>query len=989
MEQPEPFVDSENLVQRFYQPGQPQEIKRIEDHLHRIQFSQQGWQFADQLLRSQDQNVRFFGALTFTIKIKRDCATLSETEAASLLERLLEHLVRLTSCGEGALVVKKLCSALVAYYLLPSTSWRRPVFNVMVCFSQRPGLEINGISQSEIVKGLSNQQLLATLWFAMGLADEAKQALVVNEQSVRYDMQVAGNTEDVAALLYASIDLSIPRDGTGMKHIQEALKCAQSWILYAQRIWMDQGPSLRSLQSLSPLFLRALEQDDLHEQASELLTDILSNFPIFFTSSDFESLVELLSATKVRDLFNEFVTGDHSPEATCYVRVCLAYGEAAVQDLARRDDINLAQLLAQFMQLLKHDGYPGVEDEDFCSQALAFWQMYAEYITDALYTFEPDQMPPWMHTAQERLLEILDACWLKLQQPPEEIASTWDSEDRTNFQSFRNDVQDFLQTSQILLGMKMFEKFAWLVLKTLEEQAWLQLEASIFCLDALSEAVSEEPYLDVVLSTLFGSAIFSEMTSRKDDIPLKTRQAAVSMITRFISFFERHTQHLPAMLNFLFHSLKEPDMGNVAAKAIFTVCSSCRNSLTSELTAFVVQYDATAKDAVMEPYIKENVIGGIAAIVQSLPTDQEKLEPLEMLIGFIEADLRDCFATVQGYRETPRISEMYQESGVCALRSLASMGKALQVPDDVVVDLEVETPRSNFWASDGPGSALQARVTRIVEQLTSLMYWSSEVIEAACQVLRSGFRETTSGLFVFPPQATVRLLLSSSLKTARLDLIICTAAAMLCFRSSSSAGMLEAASTCIYYAIHLIATLNFDPSMEPEVTSSIIELADKCIPHYLASIRKLDNVNNLFNFILSSLSSSEIMPHRSAAHFWSVFVQKYDVSPEAAEFQHKIMQTYGASLCLILIHGIAGEVPRSNLDTLAEPLKKLIFAQPQAKQWITAALEHPNFPSQKVEAAQKRVWLQRIMSLRGARKTNKEVKEFWVACRGPESNFAF
>ncbi len=989
MEQLDSPAHIEKLVQRFYQPGRPQEIKKIEDQIQTFQFSNQGWQLADTLLYSEDRNVRFFGALTFTIKIKRDSASLTESEARSLVERLLQHLIRLVNRGESALVIKKLCSALVAYYLLPSTLWSRPVFNVMVSLSQRQGFDISGLSTLDLAQSLSNHQLLAALWFSMGLAEEAKQALVVNEQSLRYDMRVAANTEDVASLLYASIDIRIPQDGIGIQRIQEALKCSQSWIMYAQRVWMDQGPTLRPLQSLFPLFLRALEQDELYEQASELLVDILSNFSIFLTENDYGSLAKLLTTPKVGNLFNEIISGDHSPEATSYARVCLAYGEAAVQDLARRDDVNLAQLLFQLMQLLSHEGYPGVEDDDFCSQALVFWQIYAEYITDSLYTLEPDQMPPWMHAAQGRLLQVIDTCWAKIRQPPEDIALRWDSEDRTNFQSFRNDVEDFLQTSQTVLGMKIFEKFAWLVLKSLEEQAWHQLEASIFCLEALSEVVSEDNYVDVVLSNLFGSAIFSEMTGRKDEIPAKTRQATVSMITRFIGFFERHKEHLPAMLNFLFHSLRVPDLGNVAAKAIFTVCSSCRTSLISELEVFIKQYEAIQKENTLESSVKENVLAGIAAIIQTLPTDAGKLEPLRTLLGFIEFDLASTFANMRAVQHTPADSEEYQTTGLCTLKSLASMGKALRAPDDAVIDLEVEVPTSGFWTSDGEGSALQALVIEIVETLTSSMYWNSEIVEAACQVLRSGFRETTPGLFVFPPQTTVKFFLSSSMTTSRLDLIISTAAAMLSCRSSSSTGMLEAASTCISHAIHLIATLDHNPSVDPEVAASIIDLADKCIPSYLLSMRHLESINDLLRFTISSLSSSEIMPLRSAAHFWSVFVQKYDLSEEVAQFQYHVMQTYGPTICVILIHGIAGEVPRSNLETLAESLKKLIFAQPQAKQWISAALEHPNFPSKKITAAQKRIWLQKVMNLRGARKTNNEVKDFWVLCRGPESNFAF
>lgn len=50
----------------------PEEIERIQNTLQKIQRSSEGWQFADELLKSANETVRFFGALTFTIKIKLD-----------------------------------------------------------------------------------------------------------------------------------------------------------------------------------------------------------------------------------------------------------------------------------------------------------------------------------------------------------------------------------------------------------------------------------------------------------------------------------------------------------------------------------------------------------------------------------------------------------------------------------------------------------------------------------------------------------------------------------------------------------------------------------------------------------------------------------------------------------------------------------------------------------------------------------------------------
>lgn len=73
------------------------------------------------------------------------------------------------------------------------------------------------------------------------------------------------------------------------------------------------------------------------------------------------------------------------------------------------------------------------------------------------------------------------------------------------------------------------------------------------------------------------------------------------------------------------------------------------------------------------------------------------------------------------------------------------------------------------------------------------------------------------------------------------------------------------------------------------------------------------------------------------------------------------MQTYGSQLSYALIINIGGAAARSDLDVLAEPLKKLVSLHPRAKVWLTEALWSESFPSQKVSAAEKRIWLQKIM----------------------------
>lgn len=55
------------------QPGSPAEIHQLDSQIRAIQRSERGWEIANFLLgRQSSSQVRYFGALTFQIKINSD-----------------------------------------------------------------------------------------------------------------------------------------------------------------------------------------------------------------------------------------------------------------------------------------------------------------------------------------------------------------------------------------------------------------------------------------------------------------------------------------------------------------------------------------------------------------------------------------------------------------------------------------------------------------------------------------------------------------------------------------------------------------------------------------------------------------------------------------------------------------------------------------------------------------------------------------------------
>jgi hypothetical protein len=76
---PQSVDEVAQLVKRLYQPGNPEIISQIQNQLQTLQRSNDGWQLADALLAYEDINIRFFGALTFTVKLNNDGSVLLPT----------------------------------------------------------------------------------------------------------------------------------------------------------------------------------------------------------------------------------------------------------------------------------------------------------------------------------------------------------------------------------------------------------------------------------------------------------------------------------------------------------------------------------------------------------------------------------------------------------------------------------------------------------------------------------------------------------------------------------------------------------------------------------------------------------------------------------------------------------------------------------------------------------------------------------------------
>ncbi|CAL3965652.1 unnamed protein product [Diplocarpon coronariae] len=941
----------EALIKQLYRPGAPEQVANIQETLQQLQRSPKGWQLATSLLGHQDEQVRFFAALTFTVKLNTDAQSLSEGDAQALLQTLIGWLIRCLQNSEGTLVIRKLCSTLVAYWLQFSASWTNCVKHLMLCLfanealpysalegTQETAVLVDTISKSESSTSLSKSVVL--FWFAATLVEEVAKTDSSSMKQHKFHHLMLSNVDHIVPLMSKYITDS----STSMKTRQEAMRCFQSWVSYSHRAFVDDAIMLDPLQALTQPAIMCLGEDDLYETTVELFSDTLTNYSKFLRKEDFAILKVLFISPWAQERYVRLVKGDFEFDSLQFGMFMIAFGDATVQDLARNcgTDPQSHQYLSALSALLGAEGYAVHEDKIYVP-ALEFWNTFVEIMVDDAYSSEDDK-PAWFPAAQEHVKRVIERCWLKSQFPPSEEYNSWDSVDRMGFKDARRDFSDLLQQFYLTTGTPLLQMFVDLIENSNTTKKWAELEASTYCLACFADCISDEPQRDDYLDKVFAPSLISLFADPGNNVPSRAIKGFLDLVIVYPDYFQRRPLSLPSILNIVFGATSLPSLAKTASKAIMKLCSNCRTILIPELDAFLQHYANIASNYSLDVTVKEAVMEGIASIIQALDSDEAKLAPLEQLIDYIQSDVEKCLELSNSAVNAGLTS---LDLGIISLKCLAGIAKGIQTPEDTPVDLEKVTGTlSPFWTS-GKGSHVQRRVYLIMDRLFDVLGENGDIVD--------------------------EFLMRSNLQTPRLGRILNTSSSLITSHKLA-VDIEEILDTLLNWVSELLH--NLEPGNDPEIAQAGIDFLHRLIvsfPQILFRHQPPSSLEYLFMFTLKALAGTEPLPKGSAADFWPSI--------------QSVVQQIGPLLAQALIYNIGGHAARSELDKISDPVKKLVVRQVNAKSWFESALMDVSFPSQIVTEKDKRAFLTKIMNLRGARGTNQVVREFWLSCRG--SNFSY
>jgi hypothetical protein len=179
---PQTLQEVEHLVLTLYQPGiPPQQLVETQRRLLELQRSDHGWTIADGLLASVNPTVRFFGALTFNIKLNSVGGHL-DNETRPALEKSILHWTLVHTNNRDNKTVTKLSTTLALFYLhdlesLPS-SVSKLVFAAL-------GLDASQITETynvrtldkDILSSISPDLYKTIMIYLNALAEEADKSV--------------------------------------------------------------------------------------------------------------------------------------------------------------------------------------------------------------------------------------------------------------------------------------------------------------------------------------------------------------------------------------------------------------------------------------------------------------------------------------------------------------------------------------------------------------------------------------------------------------------------------------------------------------------------------------------------------------------------------------------------------------------------------------------------------------------------------------------
>lgn len=996
--------EAENLVLRLLDPRFAHEIEKNNRELQELQKSPEAWQIADGLLNSTNSNVRFFGALTFAVKLNLEGASLNEDELLLLLDKLISSLVNLHAHGEGNLVTQKVCVTLTTFFALPKSPWTFCIRHLLCCLSAGrmiPESEVENFQDTrKLLNERDSRQKSLILSFSQTLAEDMARVDHTSPQYLQAHLRAKQNIGDMCAL----VEHCLLTDQIELSRSQ-ILPCYQAWIDYCALTMSRSEEMPVQLTALMDPIMNLLNDTDTFEAGAEFFTEVFLSNNFLVKQVHVNAFCGALRGDWAVERLKQLEEGNNEDSSNQFGQMILAFAQFLLPSCFGSEHATYALQQADIDQLMAIIHHMTLSHQaDHSNQALLnaivdYWEAFLVEMDDV-----HDQSAVCNHLLQA-IVELCYAArltWNEYNNDFEKLSA------EDPFGEFRIGVRNIMQATYVTLGDRTITELVrvaqgqdFISLKrdqSLQELAGVgrieqdtskdmirietcqRLESVLYILvgstdtfkhsRSSNEAANRETH---PLHALFTSDVFNSALDCNISIPLKLRKLVIGSLGEFGGMMHaENATFLTAALESLFRCLEQPELAGASAQAIFDLCDHCRTPLVALLDQFYEIVGRSFIKTTTASATKERLAASLACVIQAINPEHVKINHVLRLLDLLE---QDYFSQINEHGHSHAALQMLQQ--------LAAVGRAIQTPEDEPIDLETEKNTVRAVWEAGDGLQTQERITKMMQ--ICLANGDDELgvdlLTATCEVIKSGFREHRSGPFVFPAQVTVSLIQLVRPDFDRIDIALNLACAFVSSHSTRSSRS-NAAVSAFLIRVCLVMNQTGHPRTDPDVAYSCVDLLSRISGFYLDQLLHLPDaqLNTALTFSLSCLDASEPLPKRAAADTWQHLLSPTETT-QSKRLSALISQS-GPALVRTLVFNFGGNASRSELDRLVQPFRKVVASRVEARKWIEKALFDEQFPSQRVNSQSKNTFAAQVIALRGDKRTNTVVKEFWLACRG-------
>jgi hypothetical protein len=931
-----------------------------------------------------------------------------------LLEALVTNYIRLVTLPDSNFVLRKLVSTLITFFARPDSGWTLPIRHILACMISRNYVSEESLPEVAQLLGRSdslfNHHLKGILMVTTIMAEDLSSQASSTIDDSKLSSRVAANCLDVLQLLRYSTALAPAGQVTvlrnGPQHHQNEEESMAGDAIELLHLGVQAIPYWANVIR----YTKETETRRLEDLASDCIAAASSYFEVIgLTGSVLQMLVSLehssarllrqgvpgfpstvVSSNKAAEMVTSLLRGDFIPDGMLFVELLESIMNRA--DTTKPDylhDQGFAEIVRIVGQLLRCEGVAVIEDP-VCHIVLQRITEISEGSTDW-----EDVNDPAMEFLKTLTADACEACLLKIRIPSEQMSSEtqdWDSDDRARFRDFRYDVHDFFQSAVTILGNALIEEVVKTIIQQRPPLDWSTFEASTFGLIALLDSISSEAdTYDILITTVLGSPAWSCLL-QSTDVPDRALQTGINFIAENVTYLERHPDRLVPILNFLFSSLHLKASTTAASRAIYKLCDSHREILREGLPQFMGSLGSIGDIAEAE---RHRIFAAVAAIIQALPGDEAKVQPVTQLLATLGLALRSADDSTADKDEILR---------VCTdiVQTLASIGKGLRSPTDVPVDLEApSTGISEFW-TEGPGAHAQREVLGIYHATLQKVQTNIDnvFVDACCDFIRSGFTETHPSPFKFSDSVGLELIMEFiNVDNPSIDNAMACVASYLASVSPENIG--NSVRVVLYAVVshqQHILTIHQQTGQVPNSNfpSASLDFLGRCFGKWgriwFESQDCQETVAVAMELGLMVMADSDTLPRRSAAAFFAAFADftgpETGLDGDVSVRVRTALERFGPRILSLLLRLLGGECARSELDSLSETLKRYVQKQPMLTKAVfrAAVKQESGVMNEKALKAttleQRNRFVSQVEALRGARKTNEVVKDFWIACRG-------